>query len=188
MFADRITISWVTGFSPYQLLHTTKPFLLLDLAEAIFLVEEFCWINTVELLALHAHQITKHPEDVKCAAETLHKAQFSSKRQFELRFLKKIVTQKHEAGDLVLMHNTSVETSHSQKQESRYLGPYEVARQTAKDNYWLLELDGTSIKDEAVAAFRILLYISQNHSFMWNNQLEEEDEETDPSDSDQESD
>ena len=41
MFADRITTSRVTGFSPYQLLHATDPFLLLDLAEATFLVEEF---------------------------------------------------------------------------------------------------------------------------------------------------
>jgi len=39
IFADRITISRVTGFSPYQLLHATEPLLPMDLIEATFLVE-----------------------------------------------------------------------------------------------------------------------------------------------------
>ena len=39
VFADQITISGVTGFSPYELLHATQPLLALDLVEATFLVE-----------------------------------------------------------------------------------------------------------------------------------------------------
>jgi hypothetical protein len=192
MFADRITVSRVTGFSPYQLLHATDPLLPLDLAEATFLVEEFrSGISTEELLILRARQISKHPEDVKRAAETLHKARFASKRQFEFRFLKKLATQKHKTGDLVLVRNTSVETSHSRKQEPRYLGPYEVAKRTVKGNYWLLELDRTPLRGGAIAAFRVLPYITRNHFFMQNNQREEEesvDEDSESSDSEHESD
>ena len=74
MFANRITTSRVTGFSPYQLLHATDLFLPLDLAEATFLVEEFrSGISTEDLLVLRTHQLSKHPEDVKRTSETLHK-------------------------------------------------------------------------------------------------------------------
>jgi hypothetical protein len=41
VFADRITISKVTGFSPFQLLHATDPILPFDLTEATFMVEGF---------------------------------------------------------------------------------------------------------------------------------------------------
>ena len=55
IFADRITISRVTGFSPFQLLHATDPILPLDLAEATFLVEEFrSGMSTEDLLVMRA--------------------------------------------------------------------------------------------------------------------------------------
>lgn len=42
IFADRVTTSRVTDFSPFQLLlHATDPILPLDIAEATFLVEDF---------------------------------------------------------------------------------------------------------------------------------------------------
>jgi hypothetical protein len=36
LFADRITVSRITGFSPFQLLHGTDPVLPFDLSEATF--------------------------------------------------------------------------------------------------------------------------------------------------------
>jgi len=87
VFANRVTVSSITGFSPFQLLHGTNLILLLDLAEATFLVEEFRrGLATSELLVLRARQLSKHPDDVKRAAETLKKARFSSKEVFEKRF------------------------------------------------------------------------------------------------------
>jgi len=59
----------------------------LDITEATFLVEEFrSGIDTTELLQLRAQQIAKYPEDVAHAAETLCKARFASKEQFENGF------------------------------------------------------------------------------------------------------
>jgi hypothetical protein len=187
IFADRVTVSRVTGFSPYQLLHATDPFIPLDIAEATFLVEEFrSGISTEELLALRARQISKHAEDVERAAQTLRKARFASKRQFETRFLKRLATKKHEPGDLVIVRNTAVETSHSRKQESRYLGPYEVTKRTSGNNYVLQELDGTPLKGGTFAAFRVLPYISRNHTFMQNNHSDENSDEDSDEDSDEE--
>ncbi len=41
VFADRVTVSGVTGYSPYFLLHGVEPLLPFDLAEATFMVEGF---------------------------------------------------------------------------------------------------------------------------------------------------
>jgi hypothetical protein len=191
MFADRITTNRVTGFSPYQLLHATDPIIPLDIAEATFLVEEFkSGISTEKLLELRARQISKHPEDVSRAAETLLKSRFASKKQFEQRFIKKLTRNLYNPGELVLMRNTKIEMSHDRKALQQYLGPYEITERTMKNNYRLMELDGTKLKGiGSVAAFRILPYITRNHWFMKNNNTEEdENEDTSESDSDEESD
>jgi len=138
----------------------------LDIAEATFLVEEFrSGIDTTELLQLRARQIAKHPEDVARAAETLRKARFASKEQFEKRFLNRLARDSYLPGELVIVRNTAIEMSHDRKHKPRYLGPYEVASKTPKGNYRLKELDGTLLQYK-YAAFRVLPYITRNHSFM----------------------
>ena len=169
VFADRVTISRVTGFSPFQLLHATDPVLPLDLAEATFLVEDFrSGISTEELLTLRAAQVYKHPANVQRAAETLKKARFSSKEQFERRFLKRLTRTKYKPGELVLVRNTAVEMSHNRKSKPHYLGPYEVYKETEGGNYKLKELDGTALR-YTYAAFRLLPYITRRHQFMKEN-------------------
>ena len=80
-----------TGFSPYYLLHGTHPLLPLDLMEATFLVCSFhAHMTEEDLLAAQIRQLQKLPEDTLEAAETLHKAQFQSKKQFERQFHHKI--------------------------------------------------------------------------------------------------
>jgi len=192
LFADRITISRVTGFSPFQLLHATDPLLPLDLAEATFLVEGFkSGMSTEDLLVMRARQLEKHPDDVERAAETLRKARFASKEYFERRFIKRLSRTIYKRGDLVLVQNTKIELSHNRKHQPRYIGPYEVIRRTQGGNYKLKELDGT-VMHYSYAAFRILPYITRNHEFMRNhiqinesNQSDTDSEsESEPEDSD----
>ncbi len=103
MFADQITVSRVTGYFPFQL-HATDPLLPLDIAEATFLVEEFrSGLTTEELLELCTRQLSRHPEDLKRAAETYEKAHFTFKKQFEKSFLKWMSNLFFNAGDLVLL-------------------------------------------------------------------------------------
>ena len=174
LFADRVTVNRVTGFSPFQLLHATDPMLPLDLAEATFLVEDFySGLSTSDLLILRARQIAKHPDDIAKASETLRKARFASKNHFEHKFIKRLTRTTYQPGELVLVRNTAIEMSHDRKHKPRYLGPYEVAERTIKGNYKLKELDGTELQYK-YAAFRILPYITRQHSFMKNNQENED--------------
>ena len=147
-------------------MHATEPVLPLDLAEATFLVEDFkSGISTEELLVLQAQQIFKHPDNVQRASETLKKARFTSKEQFEKRFHKRLTRAKYEPRDLVLVRNNAIEMSHDRKSKPRYLGPYEVHKETKGGNYKLKELDGTFLR-YTYAAFRLLPYITRRHSFM----------------------
>ena len=80
-FVDKITISCVTEFSPYYLLHGVYPVLPIDLFEATFLVQGFKdSMPTEELLALHIHQLEKHPKDIEEAAKSLASSRMKSKR------------------------------------------------------------------------------------------------------------
>jgi hypothetical protein len=70
--------------------------------------------------------------------------------------------------------------SSRRKTDDRYFGPYEVARKNKGGAYILRELDGSLFRNNPTAAFRLLPYITRNHWFMQNNEMEEdEDSETD---------
>lgn len=169
VFADRITIRRVTGFSPYKLLHGTDPVLPLDLAEATFMAEGFhAKMTTSDLLALRMQQLSKHPDDIARAAKILKKARFDSKEIFEKRFIHRLSRDAYIPGELVLLRNTQIEMSHNRKHKVRYLGPYVVASRNEKGYYLLKELDGAPYKPK-IAPSRLLPYIKRDHIFMKHN-------------------
>jgi hypothetical protein len=184
VFADRITISRVTGFSPYELLHATQPLLPLDLVEATFLVENIrAGISTSDLLVLRMRQLHKHPEDVNRAARILKKARFASKLQFEQRFITRLSRDEYKKGELVLVRNTAVEMSHNRKSLPRYLGPFQVEAKSSEKSYILKDLDG-SLQKKRTAAYRLLPYISRRHQFMQGHHIPmTQDSGTEPSES-----
>jgi uncharacterized protein YgiM (DUF1202 family) len=179
LLADRVTVSRVTGFSPYQLLHGTDPILPFDLAEATFMVSGFrTGMSTTELLTLRIRQLSKHDRDIKRASETLKKARFRSKQQFERWFKKKLQKEEYMKGELVLVRNVGIEmaVSSRRKTDDRYFGPYEVARKNKGGAYILKELDGTLFRNNPTAAFRLLPYITRSHWFMQENWMGEDED------------
>jgi len=110
MFADRVTINSVTGFSPYYLLHSTHSLLPFDLFEATFLVEDFhSGMSTSDLLAARIRQLEKHREDVIRASEVLEKARLQSKEQFIRRYAHRLQKPEYMEGELVLVRNSRFE-------------------------------------------------------------------------------
>ena len=180
VFADRVTVNSVTGYSPYYLLHGVHPLLPFDLFEATFLVEGFySGMSTSELLALRIRQLQKHDSDIEKAAEMLHKLRLKSKEQFNHRYQKRLQKSEYEKGSLVLVRNTRLEMSLNKfKLDPRYLGPYEVVQQTARGNYILKEPDG-AIHMEPYAAFRLISYVTRNSPILYDSIEEELDMEQD---------
>ena len=184
-FADRISTSSVTGFSAFYLLHGVHPVLPFDLTEASFMVNGFTTgMSSSDLLALRIQQLERRPADILQAAETLKKARFQSKIQFEKRFHKKLRKSLYQSGDLVLVRNTAIEKELNKKTKPRYLGPYEVDRRTKGGSYVLKEMDGAILR-QGVAAFRLYPYIDRNSPIL---ETLADDELSDDSDSDSDSD
>jgi transposase InsO family protein len=178
VFADRITTSSVTGYSPYYLLYGEHPMLPFDITEATFMMEGYrAKISTAELLALRIRQLDKRPEDIARAAASLKKHRFASKEQFEKKYHKFIVTRHYEPGELVLMRNTRIEKNLDRKASPRYIGPFIVERRTTRGTYVLQELDGTFMASH-IAAFRLAPYLARNQEALdklanYNPQLTE---------------
>jgi len=177
VFADRITISRITGFSPYYLLHGVHPLLPMDLTESTFLVTGFHPnMDTSALLALRIRQLAKLPTDVAAASETLRQARYKSKQDFERRFHRKLTGKSYQPGDLVLVRNTAVEMSHDRKHQPRYLGPYVVAQQVSRNAYRLQEMDGAEW-NQKIVAWRLIPYISRIHPLMRNEASDDSESE-----------
>jgi len=169
IYADRITTRRATGFSPFYLLHGTHPLLPCDLMEATFLVKDFTpGMREVDLLAARIRQLLKLPEDIQRAASVLKKSRFKSKEAFEKRFEKRLIQSVYQPGDLVLLRNNSIEDTVSidRKVTNRYMGPYEVVRQTKGGSYVLAEMSGTPLRT-SVAAFRLIPYIQRKELNSW---------------------
>ena len=91
------------------------------------------------------------------SAEVLQRTRFTSKQHFEERFSHRLRATPFQPGDLVLVRNTAIEKEMNRKHKPRYLGPYEVVRQTQNSSYVVKELNG-DISRESIAAFRLLAY------------------------------
>jgi hypothetical protein len=177
VFADRITINSVTGYSPYYLLHGLHPLLPFDLFEATFLVEGFhSGMQTSDLLALRIRQLQKHNRDLEQASQVLRLSRLRSKEQFNRRFAKRLQKPSYPEGSLVLVRNNRHEdTLNKFKLYPRYLGPFEVVRKTAGGSYILKELDG-ALHQTHYAAFRLISYINRNDPILQEPCDEDEDE------------
>lgn len=162
IFADWITTSSVTGYSPYYLLYGQHPVLPFDIAHATFMIDGFKeGISTSDLLALRIRQLENHPEDIKRATASLKKHRCRSKAIFEQKYKHLFHTTDFHEGQLVLMRNSAIEASMNKKSKPRYLGPFIVARKTKRNSYILQELDGTYMRRNT-AAFRLAPYIARD--------------------------
>jgi hypothetical protein len=166
LFAENITTSHVTGWSPFYLLHSVHPVLPFDLTEATFMVEGFhANMEAVDFLSLRICQIERRQEDLDHAAKTLKKARFKSKAQFEHKFHLRMHHDVFCKGDLVLVHNTKIKKELNRKTKPQYPGPFVVERQTKRGSYVLREMHGVLSK-HGVAAFRLVPYISRGSSIL----------------------
>ena len=169
VYADRITTRRATGFSPFYLLHGAHPLLPCDLAEATFMVKDLeAGMGEVDLLAARMRQLLKLPEDIDRAASILKKSRFRSKEAFEKKFGRRLIQSGYQTGELVLLRNNLIEDTVSieRKTANRYMGPYEVVRQTRGGSYVLAELSGTPLRT-SVAAFRLIPYIQRRDLDDW---------------------
>ena len=159
-YADRITVRRATGFSPYFLLHGVHPFMPGDMTDATFQVVGYApGMSSQELIMARTRQLLRLPEDIAKARETLHQSRSQAKQSYEQKFSRRLLETPHTPGSLVLIRNNPIENSVSieRKTANRYMGPYQIIRQTQGGSYILAEMDGSLLKHH-VAAYRLIPY------------------------------
>ena len=162
-YADRITVRRATGFSPYYLLHGVHPFMPGDLTDATFLIADYkAGMSSQELLTARTRQLLQLPEDMARAKKILRDSRSRFKEVYDRKYARRLQEKPYQPDSLVLLRNKGIENSVSieRKTADRYMGPYQVVRQTQGGSYILAEMDG-KLFGHHVAAFRLIPYIQR---------------------------
>ena len=147
LWADRITAKRTTGYAPYRLMFGSD--CVLPIEGDLPTWNTAHWVDitdTQTLLAVRARQLERRQDDLDAARRALEESRAADKRRHDEK--EPLHPQPFINGDLVLLHETRWESSHSSKLSRRWTGPYRVIDCKANTGtYQLAELDGTTLKD-----------------------------------------
>ena len=143
--------------------HGVEPILPFDITLATFLVPDLTSpLSTVDLIATRARQLQTRDEDLAAIQDDIVKSRIAAVQRFERQFTNTIKASTFALGDLVLVRNSAVESTH-QKMKPRYFGPMVVVKRTRNGAYRLAELDG-AVSRLRFAAFRLIPYHARSRS------------------------
>ena len=100
-------------------------------------------MTTEELLEARTRQILQHQDNIKTAGSNLKKSRTVAKDYFEKT--KPMRKEKLQQGDMVLLHDTKLDTQWSQKLNMRWTGPLLISQVHPNGTYKLTELDSTPL-------------------------------------------
>lgn len=144
LWADRITAKRSTGYSPFYLIYGHEAILPIDIKYDNWL--SLPWkknMTTEELLQARVYQIANSKEHLKNASSNLKKSRIAGKEYFDsTKMLRK---EKLKVGDLVLLHDTKLDTLWSHKLNMKWSGPYKIVQVNQNGTYRLTELDNTPL-------------------------------------------
>ena len=163
-WAERITIRKATSYSPYYMAHGIHPLLPFDIIEATYLApKQDFGISTEELIAIHARQLKKRPEDIKNMQETVTNYRRKALERFERDHMARIKDFDFKKGDLVLLRNSRIEESLNRKTKPCYIGPMLVVRKKKNASYVIAELDSAQ-SQQHVAGFCLVPYFPRHRT------------------------
>ena len=146
LWADRISIRRTTGFSAFELLYGRDCLLPIELSlESWSVVDWEGEITTREdLLTARMRQLDQRNIHEARAAINLKNSRLGDKAHFDSTKRLRTAAQQLHVGDLVLLHNTIIQHSHSCKLDDQWRRPYWI-RKILEDStfYRLEELYGT---------------------------------------------
>ncbi|KAF8883923.1 hypothetical protein CPB85DRAFT_1420316 [Mucidula mucida] len=164
LFALRVTVSRATGFSPYYLLYGQYPVFSFDDAEITWQTLDWHTVCTKEeLIAIHAHQISRRDEKMKEANETL--------RQTRKRAIEDLAKRAHFCFDFsgyeeemyVWLRESKLDKIKGGKGQWTYAGPYIIHQKRDHNSFVLRELSGVILKGHVNICRLRLFYYRPDH-------------------------
>ena len=145
LWADRITTRRTTDYAPFRLMFGQDAVLPVELDNLTWNTAHWQEIeDTSSLLAARARKLERRQEDIGRAVGRLRESREANKRYFDETA--RLRVEELQLGNLVLMHETRIEQTHSAKLDARWRGPYRIAERAEKlGTYKLEELDGTPL-------------------------------------------
>lgn len=110
-----------------------------------------------ELLASRIRLLDRKRENEAIAYQNVAQSRFKAAHKWNLEHRLTMLEEDHKPGTLVIVSNSSIETSHSRKHQDRWLGPMVVVRRTQGGSYILAELSG-EVSHLKYAATRVKRY------------------------------
>ncbi|KAJ9246723.1 hypothetical protein DTO195F2_9270 [Paecilomyces variotii] len=146
IWADRNTVKTSTGLTPFRAVMGYDAVLPIELEVPTWKTLAWDKVRTTEdLLLLRARQIELRDQDTEEARLRVQRRREAGKEVFDNK--KRLREERLTEGQLVLLHDTKLETSYSAKLAYRWLGPYRIKEVLRKGSYKLEELDGTPFRD-----------------------------------------
>ena len=148
------------GCSPYFAATGTHPLLLIDIAEANYLLPPpDSTISTTDLITRRAITLQKWCDQLSRLKSQVYAARVQATIVFECRHKNTINDYSFRLSNLVPIRNTAIEKALNCKMCPCYLGPLMVISRNKGGAYIIVELDG-SVFDQPIAAFRVILYLT----------------------------
>jgi hypothetical protein len=184
LWADRISIRRTTGYSAFRLLYGRDCILPIELAISSWSTVNWGEVQSREdLIVARMKQLDERTLEESRAAERLKRSRMGNKHYFDKHKRLRSAKQQLRIGDLVLLHNTSIEKSHNVKLEDQWYGPYRIRAISDVGYYRLEELDGTHLI-ESFAGNRLKRFFSRTELARGDEATQQEGDEIEPDDVD----
>ena len=164
LWADRTSVN-NTGYTPFYLEYGNEAVLPVDLALPTWLVHDWRSIRSrADLLAMRGQQLLRRDEDIEEATHYLRRMREMGKEIFDNSHqLRNVPLEK---GDIVLVHDTKLDMSHSNKLDMRWRGPYKIREAIEnRGSYHLEEMDGTPLIRTTFAGNRLKKFVCADPGF-----------------------